>query len=353
MKQAKTGQREAGVAPTVSVICIFLNEERFIREAVTSVFHQDFDDWELILVDDGSHDSSRIWARETAARHARVSYLEHPGHVNRGMSASRNLGLAHCRGRLVAFIDADDVWRPHKLREQVALMDALPVVGMVAGRVNYWQSWAGGADRLVPTGHRVDAVVSPPEVVLRIYPLGHAGAPSPSDALIRRDVIASVGGFEEEFPGMFEDQVFFSKVFLTTTVFFSGRVWLDYRLHPDSCSAEAERAGRYTHYRRRYLDWLDENVQAVGQSNKNQIGRAINRERWKLDHPTFARRLNKLGRAFDRLRTGLSRLAEIRPRNSLLPSNLFAAQSGTAEPQADANGARLSEPWHTSTRQFE
>src|SRR5690349_14319499 len=99
--------------PSVSIIVIFLNAVQFIEEAIESVFGQSYDDWELLLVDDGSTDGSA----EAAARYAeqwpdKVRYLTHAGRRNRGMSASRNLGIKQARGRYVAFLDADDVWLP-------------------------------------------------------------------------------------------------------------------------------------------------------------------------------------------------------------------------------------------------
>ena len=108
------------LAPVVSVIIIFLDEQRFLDEAIRSVFEQTFSDWELILVDDGSTDSSPAIAACYATAHPqRVRVVRHPGGINRGMSASRNLGLAVARGEFIAFLDADDVYRPEKLAVQV------------------------------------------------------------------------------------------------------------------------------------------------------------------------------------------------------------------------------------------
>src|SRR3954449_4406587 len=106
--------------PVVSVIIIFLNAEQFLREAVESVFGQLYDKWELLLVDDGSTDGSTQLARRYAAHPSgKVRYLEHAGHQNRGMSAARNLGIRHAGGEYIGFLDADDVWLPQKLQEQV------------------------------------------------------------------------------------------------------------------------------------------------------------------------------------------------------------------------------------------
>ena len=100
-------------APQVSAIIIFLNEERFLAQAIGSVLEQSHADWELLLIDDGSMDQSTAIARDFAARDPnRIRYFEHAGHVNRGMSAARNLGppararpfhrLSGCRRRLAA-----------------------------------------------------------------------------------------------------------------------------------------------------------------------------------------------------------------------------------------------------------
>src|SRR4051794_24620177 len=127
--------------PLVSCIIIFLNGAAFLAEAVESVLAQSYSHWELWLVDDGSTDESTQIARTYAAQYPNVFYLEHEGHGNQGMSASRNLGIRHARGQFVAFLDADDLWLPTKLAEQVALLLAHPSAGMVYGRTQIWHSW--------------------------------------------------------------------------------------------------------------------------------------------------------------------------------------------------------------------
>lgn len=285
----------------VSVVCIFLDEERFLSQAVESVRDQTFPGWELILVDDGSNDGSSAQARDYARIDPRIRYVEHPDHENRGMSASRNLGFSRARGDLIAFIDADDVWRPQKLAEQVHLMNRHPGIGLLCGSVNYWRSWEGGTDWVVPTGYRLDTSVSPPEPVLRLYPLGAAGAPCPSDVMVRRTVIEQVGGFEEQFRTMYEDQVFFTKVFLHSRVFFSSQVWLDYRLHARSCTSLSEAEGSYARFRARYLDWLADYLERTGPPRSGAIQRSIARNRWRLAHPRAGRWWNKLRYLAERL----------------------------------------------------
>ena len=274
-------------SPRVSVICIFYNEEKYLAEAIDSVLAQDFADFELLLVDDGSSDRSTAFARDYAARFPeRIHYLEHPGHTNRGMSATRNLGFRHARGDLIACMDGDDRWRPARLSEQVAILDAHPDAGMVCGTANYWGSWAGKADRLVPTGHLVDAVSYPPQTSLKIAPLGRTEAPC--DLLVRSELVKRVGGCEEEFEGLYEDIVFHAKLYLEAGVYLSSQVWFDYRLHSESCCASATPEA-LDDARLHFLEWFDRYLCARGNVEEAPILRAVRRQKLRSLHPNAAR----------------------------------------------------------------
>jgi GT2 family glycosyltransferase len=290
----------AGPRPSVSVITIFLNAERFIEEAIDSVLAQEFGDLELILVDDGSTEACASLARAAAERHAPfVRYVQHEGGKNRGMSASRNLGLSVAQGEFVAFIDADDVWLPSKLSEQLNIMHAHPEVDMVCGAARYWYSWMGGADSIIQTGHVQDRVVEPPEATLALYPLGGAAAPCPSDLLLRRAAVTAVGGFEEHFTGanqMYEDQGFLAKLYLRSPVYFSSRVWLNYRQHDDSCVAEVTRAGRYHDVRGYFLQWL-QGYLARQPRRLLRVRIALLRARLPYIHPRFFRATQRVTRS--------------------------------------------------------
>jgi GT2 family glycosyltransferase len=253
-------------SPTVSVVTIFLDAARFLEEAVISVLVQTYAHWELLLVDDGSTDGSTEIARAFAARHPdRIRYLDHPGHANRGMSTSRNLGIRHARGEYIALLDADDVWEQEKLAQQVALLETHPEVGLVYGAPLYWYGWTGdpadarrdrAPDLPVPAG----TVVHPPGLTLHSYPLGPGSAPCPSDLLFRRSVAERVGGFEERFHGiyaLYEDQAFLAKVYLAAPVMVTGERWLRYRQHPHSCVSRVNAAGNYETVRRFFLDWFE------------------------------------------------------------------------------------------------
>src|SRR5262245_1939250 len=92
--------------PRVSAVVIFLDAEPFLAEALDSILAQSYRDWELVLVDDGSSDGSADVARRYVERGGgRIRCVTHGGRANRGMSASRNVGVAHARGEYVAFLD--------------------------------------------------------------------------------------------------------------------------------------------------------------------------------------------------------------------------------------------------------
>jgi glycosyltransferase involved in cell wall biosynthesis len=270
------------------VVVIFLDAEAFLAEAVDSVLAQTFTDWELLLVDDGSHDASSAIALNYAASHpGKIRYCEHAKHANLGMSASRNLGIRHARGEFIAFIDADDVWLAPKLADQLAIMDAHPGLAMVSGAVLYWRSWCGGQDQTFRTGHVGDRIIFPPEAALRLYPLGKAISACPSDVLVRREAGEHVGWFEEHFTGprqMYEDLGFFTKLLLASPVYFSTETWLKYRQHPDSCSAMVRRTGRYNEVRHYFLTWL-ESYLANRSGIDARIGVALRRALRPYRHP--------------------------------------------------------------------
>lgn len=254
--------------PRVTVVTIFLNAEKFLREAIDSVLAQSFDDWEYLLVDDGSNDSSSAMAKDFADKFPeKIHYLEHAGHINRGMSAARNLGIQQAQGDYIAFIDSDDVWMTSKLADQVALLESHPDVGMVCGTVIHWSSWSTGKDIEVPTGHKRDVAIYPPEAALALYPLGKAESPFPSDMMLRTSLVRDLGGFEEQFTGMYEDQAFLMKLYLGATVYFSSKIWLKYRLHAESSVSVAHDTGKYHFFRLKFLNWFDSYIGAKENSD--------------------------------------------------------------------------------------
>ena len=243
--------------PRVSVVVIFFNEEPFLQEAVDSILCQTLEDWELLLVDDGSTDgSSKIATQAVRKLPQKVRLLRHERQVNRGMSASRNLGLKYAQGEYVLFLDGDDVLTRTALSEQVALMEAHPEVGTVYGPMRWWYEWNSDPherrDFVQSLQVEPDAAIEGPTVLASF--LRNEGA-TPSGNLFRTSLVRAVGGFEDAFKGMYEDQVFKVKFFLRFPVFVASRVWYIYRKHAGSCCAQAVTRNEIHEARGQFLRW--------------------------------------------------------------------------------------------------
>ena len=255
------------VQPLVSVIMIFLNEERFIGEAIDSVFAQTYPKWELILVDDGSSDRSSEIARSIAARHpGQVRYIDHPGHNNLGMSASRNAGLAAARGGFLTFLDADDVYLPQKLEAQVAMFRRHPRAGLVYAATQYWHSWDATAGRSDWTwskfGTPPDLLVEPPNL-LPVYLSDGGTLPCMGGLMVRRKAVEAIGGWENSFRGLFEDQVLLAKLALAVPAVPMSACLDRYRQHDHSVSAVAGRV-KTQDARKTFLAWLEGYLHQMG-----------------------------------------------------------------------------------------
>jgi glycosyltransferase involved in cell wall biosynthesis len=282
--------------PEVSVVISFLNAQRFLEEAIESVFSQTFKSWELLLVDDGSRDSGTSIASRYCQQHPNlVKYLEHYNHHNRGLPASRNLGIRNAKGHYIALLDSDDVWLPDKLEQQVAILDAHPEAAMVSGATQYWRSWPGNStyqqrDYLQGPGIPANITYEPP-ALLKLHLSGEAFPPCPSDMIFRRDRVVNLGGFEESFIGVFsayEDQAFLAKVYLSLPVFVSDACWDRYRLHGNSLWARVKETGQDQAARKFYLDWSIQYLTSQG-IFEGEIKQLVYRDLWRTSHPALYR----------------------------------------------------------------
>jgi glycosyltransferase involved in cell wall biosynthesis len=185
--------------PAVSVIIPTYNRSHVLGRAVRSVLSQTYQDFELIVVDDGSSDATV----EVVSGFAdpRIRCLRHE--KNRGAAAARNSGIKAARGEYIAFLDSDDEWLPEKLQKQVEALAKLPSrVGMVYtdlwkigddGVRKYWR-----ASRILPE----DGLVYDHLLADRL-----TGISLPS-VVVRKECFTEVGIFDEEFPRLIDRELF-------------------------------------------------------------------------------------------------------------------------------------------------
>lgn len=169
----------------VSVIIPTYKRGRRLVRAVESVVRQTFDDWELVVVDDGSGDHTK---ELLAPFQGQLTYLSHP--TNRGVAAARNTGIRESRAPLIAFLDSDDHWLPRKLAEQVQFFRDNP--GAVVCQTE--EIWIRKGRRVNPKQkHRKPSGdIFEPSLELCLV--------SPSAVMLRRGLLDKVGLFDEELP---------------------------------------------------------------------------------------------------------------------------------------------------------
>ncbi len=114
----------------VSIVIPFYNGEKFIKEAINSVLNQGIDDIEIIIVNDGSIDSSVEVINEISDKRIRLIHQ-----VNAGAAEARNNGVRHATGKYIAFLDADDIWEKNKLKLQLEVITSINAPNMVFGQV--------------------------------------------------------------------------------------------------------------------------------------------------------------------------------------------------------------------------
>ena len=247
--------------PIVSVIMMFLNAEKFIDASIRTVLEQTYQNWELLLIDDGSVDgSTQIAINYTIEYPEKIKYFEHENHQNKGLSATRNLGIRHAKGEFIAFLDSDDIWFSNKLEEQIKISKSYPQSDMIYGSVLMWYSWLNDnpdaqSDREVPQVGHQDTLIKPPTLIPHL--LLERSMPFLGSALIRKKAILHLDGFVDSFKGYYDDQVFLVKLLLKSKVYAAGKCWVKYRQHDTSACHSWSKDGTANLSRITFLKWIE------------------------------------------------------------------------------------------------
>jgi glycosyltransferase involved in cell wall biosynthesis len=173
-----------GVKPEVSVIIPTFNRGWIIEEALDSVFAQDFKDFELIVVDDGSTDNTRNILK-SYPHEIKVIHQQ-----NMGVSAARNQGIASASGKFIAFLDSDDLWLPKKMTTQVKFFSASPDAMICQTE----EMWVRNNVRVNPKERhkKPSGLIFEPSLALCLV--------SPSAVMMKCSLFDEVGLFDEELP---------------------------------------------------------------------------------------------------------------------------------------------------------
>ena len=268
----------------VSVVIPMYNSSRYIWDTLESVRHQTYKHCEIIVVDDGSNDGSREIVGKYIREHPGLGKLLcHPGNINKGTSSSRNLGIKNADGKLFCFLDSDDLWDPDYLSNHIEIFTQNTDVSMVYGPAKLWYMNRNvGADCIQNLGIRTDCFVDP-FALFRKFLDGTADTPSPSGVMFTRKALDKIGGWEEDFPGMYDDQVLYSKLLLHgLSVYVTDKCLYRYRQHDDSLCGGARKRNSHAEAREKYLKWLEKYLMQQGKSN-NVTNSIIAEQLWYLE----------------------------------------------------------------------
>lgn len=173
--------------PTVSIITPTYNRAGMLKEAIESVLAQTYQDWEHLIVDDGSTDGTMGLVTRYAGQDPRIRYVRRR---NGGLPAARNTGLLAARGEYVAFLDDDDRFLPKKLERQLSMLRQRPELGFVYAPV--WVHYDDRSERMP---------IIPDRFATTFAELIERSAIQVCSVLVRRTALDAVGGFNERYRG--------------------------------------------------------------------------------------------------------------------------------------------------------
>lgn len=175
-------------APTVSVLMAVYNGEEYLRQAVDSVLAQTFGDFEFIIIDDGSTDSSSRMLEAYSRQDSRIRCISRP---NKGLTKSLNEALRMARGDLIARMDADDVCLPQRFEKQVAYLREHPEIVLIGSRVQFIDpdGWPiNFKPGMMLTHEEIDAAL-----LRKGWPMVHPAV------MMRRQAVMDIGGYSEAY----------------------------------------------------------------------------------------------------------------------------------------------------------
>jgi len=292
--------------PLVSVVINFYNTNTsYLSEAINSVLNQTYPNIELLLIDDGSTESNTIDLAKSFVNNTTVQYRNFDDGKNHGRSAARNLGISYTKGTYLIFLDSDDVLLPDFLSQHIFVLQQNPNCAMVFGPIIWWYSWDADNSQL-------DHSDAPTELIEKnsIEIDGENAAPSLlyylitsqlaiSGMTIRKSFAVNVGGFEDKFKGLYDDQVFCAKMCAHFPAYIISEPLYLYRQHAESCTGllSAVREDYWNLGKLKFLTWLNQYLKSANVYPAD-VRHYVNRSRLKLKYPVLGKMSTYYNRFF-------------------------------------------------------
>jgi glycosyltransferase involved in cell wall biosynthesis len=170
----------------ISAVIPAHNASPFLAETIESILAQTFEEWELLIIDDGSKDNTAEIAKSYSQKDSRIQLVQQ---INKGVSAARNVGVQLTQGQFIAFLDADDRWLPEKLATHLEHLKLNPEVGVSFGRVEFI-SYDGK-----PTGLIASARLTNLKAEHFLY---NNPTITTSNLVVRREIFQQLPGFDPD-----------------------------------------------------------------------------------------------------------------------------------------------------------
>jgi glycosyltransferase involved in cell wall biosynthesis len=226
---------KAMFAPKFSIVVANYNKERYLHTALESIINQSFEDYEVIVVDDGSTDNSVKLIQERSPRFQ--GKLICICQSNKGVASARNVGVSRARGQYVAFLDSDDYWHPDRLKRHAEVLDEHADVGFCCGDFNIIQN-GGKAESHFKKWVRMDnfpncAPIAPIQAFRLLVDVNFVGT---SGVSIRNSCLKALKGFDVRYRQA-EDYDLWLRSAMITDFYVLPDVLHSYRVFGDGITA--------------------------------------------------------------------------------------------------------------------
>lgn len=213
--------------PAVSVIIPTYQRGHLVSQAINSVLAQTYEDYEIIVINDGSEDNTPQVLAQFSDRHITAIHQ-----ANQGLSAARNAGIRSARGKYIAFLDDDDLWEPQKLEKQISVLEANPRIGLIYSDSLFFSDKRG----LFPGSYNTAFPTPNLHVLWTLFRYNYI---SVLTVVVRRDCLDKVGLFDETLKCC-EDYDLWLRLIEKFPIYFLNQPLARYRRSPNNLSQNKE-----------------------------------------------------------------------------------------------------------------
>ena len=256
--------------PLVSIITPAYNAEKYIGEAIESVFAQTYDNWELIIIDDGSTDGTKDIAEKYVILDKRIKYYYQE---NQRMASARNKGINNSSGEYIAFLDADNIFSSDKLDIQVKFLEENPWCGLVYGKILHFY----GEDKNRFYKNKIEDKDASGDIFLLLLKNNFINVLS---VLVRKEFFDKYGAFQQDWKACDEHFVWVNLAYSGVRFFRINHVSGYLRLHKTN---DSKRKEHILYTATDFLKMLDIVQSWFGEKEKLKYGRDVDnlRKEWK------------------------------------------------------------------------